>query len=862
MMARRGAAVSAAVLLIGMLMCVNVHGAVFTWKEDGCNTNFNNDANWDGGAPVVVGHNQDDAVTTTVYFGPKHQTDGWKPVTSLVHAGKYATKQAIVFADNGVLEFAPHGAQMVFHKTHPSDVDANTDDADVTVFTGGQTYRPECDFNCHKNWETSFNTTRPPCMEDDAFFPMTSSYHIFTGSFAPITSLTLDSVRVALANDEHLPPSFSSPAYGSGSGIHFSRGNSSMDRLTCELEAQFDVQQRACVCFSTCPSLEQQLADEALANELAIMAVNSTLNDARRPKEKLVAYTFKPLAILSLSPELQAAVEPQLNALGSADNEAVKHHMTRLAAEVLPDLRFAPGASCNLTYAPSSDTLAFAARVTGPAIAVDAIASVASFDTLAPGPREVLELLAWRASTSHIRNRTVEACLQVNTTSACAYLSGLDSAMDAADRVETATVTVEFSVGDLLPPTMLTRLFQSYNDDTLRNLIADTLSGTPPITKISGDQVRIRPAVVERREVASTASGMIVSIIFPMLRDKACTASDTSPECTLPSSSERFSELATFLNAAVTVFKPEEPTCLSFTSGIDTNCTRAVTLADLTSAALASPPLPLSDWKARVETTFYASIGGCGLRCNVDGSFSDAQYEADVAAMFDSVYNQVRTLVLAVLSSADDDDADDDHDDDDDDGDDDDDDDDDNDGPGSRSGSVLNDSEKVGVGVGSAVGVLLVAGLVLIVMRNRRRNPRVADALRDADSKKSADDSKTGARPVVSFSNPMYNENGDVEELNTLYNAAEDTGLYDAPAFNDSSTKQNPMYRSSEALQAKANDADGGDGGDGEGDGDGEKDGAVENVAENEADEGSYIDVAPTNVETLAVPTSVQQDDE
>lgn len=130
----------ASTLLLLVLAASHVASARdFVWKEGNCNTNFNNDGNWDTGAPTL----EDSGVKTTVYFGPRDGPTGdWDPVSSLVQTGEYGMSE-IVFSGDGILEFQADGPELVFYP--PDDTIGDT-----TAFIAAQGYSPECDFNCHK----------------------------------------------------------------------------------------------------------------------------------------------------------------------------------------------------------------------------------------------------------------------------------------------------------------------------------------------------------------------------------------------------------------------------------------------------------------------------------------------------------------------------------------------------------------------------------------------------------------------------------------------------------------------------------------------------------------------------------------
>lgn len=90
-------------------------------------------------------------------------------------------------------------------------------------------------------------------------------------------------------------------------------------------------------------------------------------------------------------------------------------------------------------------------------------------------------------------------------------------------------------------------------------------------------------------------------------------------------------------------------------------------------------------------------------------------------------------------------------------------------------------------------GVLLLAVVALLLLR-RKRNMQ------------SSPNKKLDDRTVVAFENPMYDEPA-AAGVQPTYDAAhtEGEGLYDEPAFNQSTTKQNPVYQSTENIAEAAN---------------------------------------------------------
>lgn len=115
--------------------------AEYTWKTSHCNTNFANHDNWSNGPPSYDAELANN-VKTTVFFGPASLSDQWAPVTTYVEASSFAMSE-LVFAENGMVEFAADGPELVFFASDETN-------GQTTKFTGGQSDNVECDVNCHK----------------------------------------------------------------------------------------------------------------------------------------------------------------------------------------------------------------------------------------------------------------------------------------------------------------------------------------------------------------------------------------------------------------------------------------------------------------------------------------------------------------------------------------------------------------------------------------------------------------------------------------------------------------------------------------------------------------------------------------
>lgn len=153
----------AAAVALAALFCASHAADVLYFDGRRCNTNWRNSANWDKGVP------DDSGRPLLVKFASAREDKEFKPVKSRVQFGDYNVNK-IQLASNMVLQLDSDDVLFRFESTEePAET------LPQTRFTGGQTYREECDFNCHRGWylkegtrRSTFQPKAPPCSRDVA----------------------------------------------------------------------------------------------------------------------------------------------------------------------------------------------------------------------------------------------------------------------------------------------------------------------------------------------------------------------------------------------------------------------------------------------------------------------------------------------------------------------------------------------------------------------------------------------------------------------------------------------------------------------------------------------------------------------
>jgi hypothetical protein len=210
------------------------------------------------------------------------------------------------------------------------------------------------------------------------------------------------------------------------------------------------------------------------------------------------------------------------------------------------------------------------------------------------------------------------------------------------------------------------------------------------------------------------------------------------------------------------------PPCLDQDHGINSTCTIDDGYAIVSAKrVLDSSYNDETLWRLDIEGSFDENIGQCGLRCNLDGTFSDAEYEAHVLTLREETVQAVFLMLNNDIAAA-------------------------------RRAQQKSAMLTIGAAAGGAV--VLIAIIVIVVLL-RRRQPSEKPASKD-----------DGSRQVVAFENPMY-ESPEPDFSNALYESpeADDEGLYDEPAFNGA--KENPLYQSTDNLFDGEEEGDMEDGG-------------------------------------------------
>jgi hypothetical protein len=233
---------------------------------------------------------------------------------------------------------------------------------------------------------------------------------------------------------------------------------------------------------------------------------------------------------------------------------------------------------------------------------------------------------------------------------------------------------------------------------------------------------------------------------------------DPSPQCPPVPGSERYQQLTDLVNAVVLAYDIVLAECVSFEADVDAQCANEFAYNALNQYLAENPDdMDTDAWREIIEDAFLEAIGDCGLQCNVDGSFSNAQYEATILAMRESAVLDVTDNVNADIAAS----------------------------------QADNSTGSLAIIAGGAGGGLVLIIIVIVIVMRRGKNS-------DSDGK---DDVQ---REVVAFENPMY-DTPDNDTVAVYEDQGDDLeALYDEPAFAEgNATVQNPLYQSTDDLTAE-----------------------------------------------------------
>ena len=134
-------------LATAALVLGTAQAKVYVFKADGCNTNFNDDANWlnldatDDNATLVTPSNFDGEAPEEVTFGDG--ADGFESVDVKISAGEYELG-GLVLQDDMVLSLDEDGVVITFSEDAVGP---------AAQFVAGQTTeKGACSLGCHSNY--------------------------------------------------------------------------------------------------------------------------------------------------------------------------------------------------------------------------------------------------------------------------------------------------------------------------------------------------------------------------------------------------------------------------------------------------------------------------------------------------------------------------------------------------------------------------------------------------------------------------------------------------------------------------------------------------------------------------------------
>ncbi|EGD83644.1 hypothetical protein PTSG_12142 [Salpingoeca rosetta] len=565
-----------------MLMCCAwvqpAAAARFVWR--GCDTNWNhNPDNWQNG---VSPSTSSDPITT-VFFGPStvEEEATWKPVSSFVSAGSLAMHELVLPSD-GILELDPDGTELVFLEREDTVVPE-------AKFIGGQGFREECDFNCHKNWETidGSDVDSPPCADDIAQFDGSSSYKLFVRGFTPLDTLIMGGARFDSDDQRTLLPEYQFSPNPRDLEVFFKSGDPVALTQRCQDVGQYDASRDECVCYSTCPdaslgrdnNAQIRSAGKALAAEnLAELTATTTVLFQYKFSYKLLLNTLPPDIVVDAFDEaftLPASVTGMENAIADLITES-----------------FGGAVQVQGTLTRTSTRFTYMGSVTGPAIALSGLTAShldKTFDTTWPSSDRLFALHAWTTvMTEALRGLELSCSIDLaDVETTCASQFG-SACSDVAYLLHTAQPGSE---------------------------LANALS---VMSQISDYLVSINHVVTTTTTVSTTTT-------------TTTTAATTTTTTTTTTST---TDASTTSSANVNATTASATTTTTSTAGAQSTTTTTTTPADTTTTAATTPP------------PFVLDMSGLALMSNVDVDEFRATVTAFALGSFASVPQPYRNSVV------------------------------------------------------------------------------------------------------------------------------------------------------------------------------------------------------------------------
>eukprot|EP00055_Hartaetosiga_balthica_P018568 m.134777 g.134777 ORF g.134777 m.134777 type:complete len:956 (+) comp9732_c0_seq1:47-2914(+) len=431
------------------------------------------------------------------------------------------------------------------------------------------------------------------------------------------------------------------------------------------------------------------------------------------------------------------------------------------------------------------------------------------------------------------------------------------------------THSISFHVGRSLPyPDIVDILRQG--GDKFANYVCENLHGRSPISQVLCNSVVASLPPTSRRRDASTKNiGILVEFDYTMVVSSDCMTGEIRTDCPVVESDNTiYNRLQDILDSYVVLFSSDvRGKCVVFGEpiDIDSQCAKTSAAYILVDALSVDSTLPASTWSSIVITDFIASVGICGTSCTVTNQVSDPEYEVELVMLKDDVRAYAFAYAAAWLEQNRDTVVSDDFF---------------NDIPidddfivgttttvttttvttttvrgqsttsaaatttaapttTSTSTSIASTDNTpqqsqasstllfMGAAAGGIVIILLIVIVVLLVNRNKNEKNFARKVTRkfqnDPELISSKRDSVTMVpRAALAFENPLYDD-ADVQETN-INAAYDDDGLYDEPAEMNRGARENPIYQSTEYLDA-------------------------EEINDDEDDEGGYLDVVPDDNE-------------
>jgi hypothetical protein len=378
-------------------------------------------------------------------------------------------------------------------------------------------------------------------------------------------------------------------------------------------------------------------------------------------------------------------------------------------------------------------------------------------DDIIPLALVFFENIDWRSVHTRDLEQTVLFSIAVNLVQ-CNVYDGAVDVLESTAPVALSSYWLAVTVGRDLPAGDINLLLREPNADNIITSICAELENVLPFVSIDCDATELNLVSFEelnnRRRNARATDLIEVRVSYEMYASPTCRSSDASPQCPPAPGSRRYQQLQDLINAVVTSYDLVLAQCVSLEGDVDRDCTVDAAYESLTEhLARDSEFTDEQQWRAEIEAVFTAVIGTCGLQCNVDGTFSDADYEASVLAMREQTVVDVIAMFDADIVA-------------------------------SVSGTDSSGSLTI-IAAAAGGGVVLIVIIIIVVLRRRSSN---------------AAPKEQEHREVVAFENPMY-DTPDSTAMPVYEDHGDgDDALYDEPAFAGKPTVENPLYQSTDDL--------------------------------------------------------------